>query len=117
MPGFQPPAACRYTIFPTFSLLFTSLSAGDSSLLFGEISGSALAGIEAALSRFLKPLLSESDGWGKADTEQKVVIGSLRYWTGATCCPNCSYRGFDVCRRAHGGPHVLHREREVGEKL
>lgn len=47
-------------------------SAGDSSLLFGEISGSALAGIEAALSRFLKPLLSESDGWGKADTEQKV---------------------------------------------
>lgn len=47
-------------------------SAGDSSLLFGEISGSALAGIEAALSRFLKPLLSESDGWGKADAEQKV---------------------------------------------
>lgn len=47
-------------------------SSGDSSLLFGEISGSALAGIEAALSRFLKPLLSESDGWGKADTEQKV---------------------------------------------
>lgn len=49
------------------------LSGGDSSLLFGEISGSALAGIEAALSRFLKPLLSESDGWGKADTEQKVI--------------------------------------------
>lgn len=48
-------------------------SGGDSSLLFGEISGSALAGIEAALSRFLKPLLSESDGWGKADTEQKVI--------------------------------------------
>ncbi|CAM9681068.1 unnamed protein product, partial [Hapterophycus canaliculatus] len=47
-------------------------SGGDSSLLFGEISGSALAGIEAALSRFLKPLLSESDGWGKADVEQKV---------------------------------------------
>lgn len=43
-------------------------------MLFGEISGSALAGIEAALSRFLKPLLSESDGWGKADTEQKVVL-------------------------------------------
>lgn len=42
-------------------------------MLFGEISGSALAGIEAALSRFLKPLLSESDGWGKADTEQKVT--------------------------------------------
>lgn len=53
-------------------------SAGDSSLLFGEISGSALAGIEAALSRFLKPLLSESDGWGKADTEQKVGV--------QTCC-------------------------------
>lgn len=49
-----------------------AVSSGDSSLLFGEISGSALAGIEAALSRFLKPLLSESDGWGKADTEQKV---------------------------------------------
>lgn len=49
-------------------------SGGDQSLLFGEISGSALAGIEAALSRFLKPLLSESDGWGKADTEQKVLI-------------------------------------------
>lgn len=43
-------------------------------MLFGEISGSALAGIETALSRFLKPLLSESDGWGKADTEQKVLI-------------------------------------------
>lgn len=43
-------------------------------MLFGEISGSALAGIEAALSRFLKPLLSESDGWGKADTEQKAIL-------------------------------------------
>lgn len=53
---------------------FSSDSAGDSSLLFGEISGSALAGIEAALSRFLKPLLSESDGWGKADAEQKVNV-------------------------------------------
>lgn len=48
-------------------------SAGDSSLLFGEISGNALAGIEASLSRFLKPLLSASDGWGKADAEQKVL--------------------------------------------
>ncbi|CAM9192009.1 unnamed protein product [Choristocarpus tenellus] len=47
-------------------------SAGDQNLLFGEVSGSALAGIEAALSRFLKPLLKESDGWGKTDSEQKV---------------------------------------------
>ncbi|CAN0163763.1 unnamed protein product, partial [Discosporangium mesarthrocarpum] len=46
--------------------------AGDQSLLFGEVSGSALAGIEAALSRFLKPLLKQSDGWGKTDNEQKV---------------------------------------------
>lgn len=59
-----------YVLFYFFSC---RLSGGDSSLLFGEISGSALAGIEAALSRFLKPLLSESDGWGKADTEQKVI--------------------------------------------
>lgn len=43
--------------------------------MFGEISGSALAGIEAALSRFLKPLLSGSDGWGKANSEQKVRTG------------------------------------------
>ena len=64
--------------FLSRSVIFRVYSAGDSSLLFGEISGSALAGIEAALSRFLKPLLSESDGWGKADAEQKVNTGLQR---------------------------------------
>ena len=64
----------KKTIAARLLLLHCSFSGGDSSLLFGEISGSALAGIEAALSRFLKPLLSESDGWGKADTEQKVIF-------------------------------------------
>lgn len=56
-----------------------TVSAGDSSLLFGEISGNALAGIEASLSRFLKPLLSANDGWGKADAEQKVS-GNFDSW-------------------------------------
>lgn len=63
---------CQHSLSRTFSAS-SGNSGGDQSLLFGEISGSALAGIEAALSRFLKPLLSESDGWGKADTEQKVI--------------------------------------------
>lgn len=67
------PRVLFMTPFIFNAAYFASVSAGDSSLLFGEISGSALAGIEAALSRFLKPLLSESDGWGKADTEQKVT--------------------------------------------
>lgn len=57
---------------------FIPRSAGDTSLLFGEISGGPLAGIEAALSRFLKPLLSSSDGWGKADAEQKVILQRTR---------------------------------------
>lgn len=78
MPGFLPTTPCRHTRLFTFCFFYLLFSSGDSSLLFGEISGSALAGIEAALSRFLKPLLSESDGWGKADTEQKVGIGSRR---------------------------------------
>lgn len=68
----------RYVVldmsFYSMRCFFCGFSGGDSSLLFGEISGSALAGIEAALSRFLKPLLSESDGWGKADSEQKVIL-------------------------------------------
>ncbi|CAM9244386.1 unnamed protein product [Chrysoparadoxa australica] len=44
---------------------------GDASLLFGEMSGSALEGIEAALASFMRPMLEASDGWGKTDVEQK----------------------------------------------